>query len=221
MNPTAQAFLKVFIAIVILAGLTTTIMIMTIDNPSLFNGKIIAICLLLLLYGITGSICLATANKKEHNLLGIAGVIMSAVTFLYTSILILGEVSQTELSKLSFCMFIASVALAHICFLFYITTRNKYAFIARITATIFISISSLLIIKKIFEVNSSFFNFPTPSETYVRIFFASLVLNFTATLLVPLCNRLNDPDVEEFVLTSEPLPDHSTTIIASNEDIQS
>jgi hypothetical protein len=55
------------------------------------------------------------------------------------------------LLKLGFALFILSIALAHISLLHYFNLQNKYAFYARITASIAISLFSLLLIMRIFE----------------------------------------------------------------------
>jgi hypothetical protein len=204
MNSTNQSFLKVFIAIVILAGLSATIMILVSDSPSPTGSKLLSIAFSFIFYGITGTICWATARKSEHNLLGSAGMIISAVAFLFTTILIAGEVESTDLLKIAFSLLIASIALAHICFLFYINVQNKYAAIARILAALFISFFSLLIITKVFDIDEGLFFMRGPGENYIKMVLASLVLDLTATLLVPLCNKLPDSTPTELVITSEP-----------------
>jgi hypothetical protein len=204
MNPTNQSLLKIMIGIVILAGAVATLVIMTSDYISPGSNKLLSITFSLIFYGITGSICWAAARKKEYNLLGNAGMIISVVTFLLTTILIVGEVESEDMLKLVFCLMIASIALAHISFLFYITVQNNYTAIARILATVFISLFSLLIITKVFDVDSRFFFMGGISETYIRMVAASLILDLTATLLVPLCNRLQNTTTTELVITSEP-----------------
>jgi hypothetical protein len=202
MNQTNQLLLKLLIGIVILAGVGAAIMIMTSNNVSSGGNKLLTIAFSFLFYGITGSICWAITRKREHNLLGNSGIIISAVAFLFQTILIVGEVDSTDMLKLAFSLFIVSIALAHICFLFYITVQNRYASMARVLATLFISIFSLLIITKVFDIDS--FSFMRgPGETYIRFVFATLVLDLAATLLVPLCNRLLDTTSYELMSTSE------------------
>jgi hypothetical protein len=207
MNSTAQSFLKILIAIVILAGATATIMVMVADEPSAGGSKILSIAMSLIFFGITGSICWAAARKPQHNILGNAGMIVSAVAFLYTTMLVLGEVDSTAMLRVAFCFFIASIALAHISFLFYINARNKYASIVRVLATLFITFFSLLIITKIFEVDDGLFFMRGFDLTYIRLVFSSLILDLTATLLVPLCNQLDiETPTVELEIGNEPSP---------------
>ena len=193
---------------VIIAAVLSSIMIMTSNDPSPGNAKLLMIAFSFIFFGITGSICWATARKSEHSILGNAGMIISAVAFLYSTILILGEVESTSMLKMAFCFFIASFALAHISFLFYVNVKNKYASIARIVATLFISFFSLLIISKMFESDSNFFLMGLSAGIdYMRLVFTSLILDLAATLLVPLCNQLDvNAAPMEFEIDSEQQP---------------
>ncbi len=208
MNQNNQQPLKVLIGLVILAGLAATIIVLSSDDFNPWSSKTLAIALSLLFYGITGTVCWAVTRKKEHNILGYAGLAVAGVGFLLNTAGILGEFKSTEMLKLTFNLWIASIGLAHISFLFYITVQNRYASIARTVATIFIAIFSLLIISKVFGIDEEFFFLTENYTTYLRLILAAWVLDLTATLLVPLCNQLQvqRPAELEFSPTVAELP---------------
>jgi hypothetical protein len=78
--------------------------------------------------------------------------------------------------------------------------QNKYAHTARITATVFISIFSTIIIVNIFGAGEGIQSLMN-AQSILKVGTASLVIDLAATLLVPLCNRLK---VEETVKLSFP-----------------
>jgi len=188
-----QQFIKVSVIVVIIAGLLGALAVIS-SGIGLENAKMISISLILIIYGITATICMVVTSKPAYKTLGTAGMIVSGIAFLLTLIMIIGEIGNEELLKGSFAFFIASVALAHICLLHHFNLQNKYALYARITATAAIAIFSFLIIIRIFEPFLSLTAL-VYNQSILKIILASLIIDLAATLLVPLCNRLkmNEP----------------------------
>ncbi|HMK26299.1 MAG TPA: hypothetical protein VK483_09740 [Chitinophagaceae bacterium] len=203
MNPNNQQFIKVSIIVVIIAGLLGALAVMS-SGIMLANGKMIAICLLLIIYGITATICMVVTSKPAYKTMGTAGMIVSVIAFLLALIMIVGTVENEELLKTTFAFFIASVGMAHICLLHHFNLQNKYALYARMTATAAIALFSFLFIIRIFEPFLSLTAL-VYNQSVLKIILAALIADLAATLLVPLCNRLkvNDP-AEQLTLTSEP-----------------
>ena len=198
-----QQFIKVSIIVVIIAGLLGALAALS-SGIMLANGKMISICLLLIIYGITATICMVVASKPAYKTMGMTGMIVSGVAFLLKFVMILGEIGNEYLLKAAFVLFIASIGLAHICLLHHFNLQNKYALYARMTATAAIAIFSFLFIIRIFEpfisLNSLIYN-----QSVLKTILAALIVDLAATLLVPLCNRLKvDDPAEQLTITSEP-----------------
>jgi hypothetical protein len=156
-----QQFIKVAVIVVIIAGLLGALAVLS-SGIMLANGKMIAVCLLLIIYGITATICMVVTSKPAYKTMGIAGMFVSGVAFLLAFVTIIGEIGNEYLLKAAFVFFIASVGLAHICLLHHFNLQNKYALYARMTATAAIAIFSFLFIIRIFEpfisLNSLIYN---------------------------------------------------------------
>ncbi len=198
-----QLFIKVSVIVVIIAGLFGALAVMS-GGIGLENAKMISISLALIIYGITATICMVVTRKPAYKTLGTAGMIVSGIAFLLAFIMIVGAIGNEELLKGGFSFFIASVALAHICLLHNFNLQNKYALYARMTATAAIAIFSFLIIIRIFEPFLSLTAL-VYNQSVLRIILASLIVDLAATLLVPLCNRLNvDTPAGQLPITSEP-----------------
>lgn len=203
MNQNNQQFIKASVIIVIIAGLLGALAVIS-GGIGLENGKLIAISLSVIIFGITATICMVVTRKPAFKTLGNAGMIVSGLAFLVAFIMIVGAIESEEILKIGFALFIASVALAHICLLHNFNLQNKYALYARMVATIAISIFSLLIITRVFEPIISLTSL-VYNQSIIKILLSSLIVDLAATLLVPLCNRLkvNAPAVQ-ITNTSEP-----------------
>ena len=158
MNPNNQQFIKGAIITLIIAAAIAVLTVLAGDSigrgAGEFTGKLFLACFSLIFFGITTAISMVVTEKPQYKILGNAGMVVSAVAFLLILILIFAGVrseSDLTIAKLAFALFIASIALAHICLLHHFNLQNKYAHFARITATIFISLFSLIIIVNIFE----------------------------------------------------------------------
>ena len=141
--------------------------------------------------------------KPEYKNLGNAGMIVSSIAFFIILILIFTGVGRdVTIAKLAFALFIASIALAHICLLHHFNLQNKHAHSARITATIFISLFALVLIITVFSTDeglSALMN----SADMMKMGVASLIVDLAATLLVPLCNRLKVEEPVKLSFTEE------------------
>ena len=199
MNQNNQQFIKVSVIVAIIAGLLGALAVLS-SGIGLENAKMISISLVLIIYGITATVCMVVTGKPAFKTLGTAGMIVSGIAFLLALIMIVGEIGNEELLKLGFASFIASVGLAHICLLHHFNLQNKYALYARMTATAAIAIFSFLIIIRIFEPFISL-NALAYNQSILKIILASLIVDLAATLLVPLCNRLK---INEPAVTPEP-----------------
>jgi hypothetical protein len=204
MNQNNQQLIKISIAIVIVAGLLGALSVISGDI-GVSSMKIFALSLLIIIYGITATISMVVNRKPAYKTLGTAGMIASGLGFLLSAIVILIEIEETGILQLASSFFIAAIALAHICLLHYFNLQNKYAYYARITATIAIAVFSLILITRIFEPFPNLNSFGG-NQSILKILVAALVIDLAATLLVPLCNRLevHDP-AEVLTITSEPL----------------
>lgn len=203
MNQNNQQLIKVSIAVVIVAGLLGALSVISADI-GVSSMKIFALSLLIIIYGITATISMVVTRKPAYKTLGTAGMIASGLGFLLSAIVILIEIEETGILQLASSFFIAAIALAHICLLHYFNLQNKYASYARITATIAIAVFSLILITRIFEPFPNLNSFGG-NQSILKILVAALVIDLAATLLVPLCNRLEvDDPAEVLTITSEP-----------------
>jgi hypothetical protein len=213
MNSTNQQFIKGAIITVIIAGAIAALIVLAGDSAGRgsgeITGKLFLMCFSLIFFGITAVISMVVTEKPQYKMLGNAGMIVSAAGFFVVMILILAGVGNQRdmiIPKFAIALFIASIALAHICLLHHFNMQNKYAHYARMTATIFISIFSLVIIVNIFGAGDGLQSLMNVQSSG-KIVTASLIIDLAATLLVPLCNRLkvNAPE-EQLTITSEPPP---------------
>ncbi len=213
MHQNNQQLIKASIVIVIIAGLLGALSIVATGiGPA--SAKLFSLSLSLIIFGMTTTISMVVTRKPEFKLLGIAGMVVSGMAFLLFFIMILGETGGEGLLKLAFALFIAAIALAHICLLHHFTLQNKYALYARITATIAIAIFSLILITRIFEPLPNLYSLAS-NQSMIKILVAALIIDLAATLLVPLCNRLKvDEPAEQLSFASEQLPpqEEQTTI---------
>ncbi len=204
MNPQHPQWIRTSVVIVIIAGLFGAFSVIS-EGIGLTSGKIFALSFSLIFFGITAAIPMVITRKPECRALGMAGMAVSGVAFLLVALLILGEIGNEVLLKFTFSLFIASIALAHISLLYYFNLRNKYAHYARTSATVFITLFSFLLIVRIFEpfpgLNALAYN-----QSTLKMLVASLVLDLAATLLVPLCNRLQPDQQQGTGMNDEQLP---------------
>ena len=209
MNPNNQQFIKGAIITIIIAAILGTLIVMGGDmlgwGEGNFAGKLFLISFSLIFFGLTATISLVVAEKPQYKNMGNAGMIVSAAAFFCVLILIFtGVDNDLTIAKITSALFILSIALAHICLLHHFNLRNKYAHTARLIATIFISLFSLVIIINIFSTGDGLQSLMNGQST-IKMVMASLIIDLAATLLVPLCNRLEVKEpVEELTISVEP-----------------
>ena len=215
MNTNNQQFIKGAIITVIIAGAIAALTVLAGDSVGRgageITGKLFLVCFSLIFFGITAAISMVLTEKAQYKSLGNAGMIASVIAFFLVLILIFAGVNNENdltLVKLAFAFFIASIALAHICLLHHFNLQNKYANYARITATIFISVFSLIIIINIFGTGNGLQAMVNGQST-LKLGFTSLVIDLAATLLVPLCNRLNVEEPVKLSFSDEQPPPHN------------
>jgi hypothetical protein len=189
MNQPNQQLIRTSVIIVIIAGLFGALSILA-DNIGFTSAKMVSLCFSLIILGITATISMVVTRKPEYKTLGMAGIVTSAACFMLLLLIILAEITNEEILKLAFTLFIASIAIAHISLLHHFNLQNKYALYARVTATIAISIFSIVLITRIFEPFPSLYSLAY-SQGAMKILVAALIIDLAATLLVPLCNRLH------------------------------
>jgi len=204
MNQNNQQLIKVSVIIVIIAGVLGALSILA-GGIGAANAKLFSISLNLIFFGITATISMIVTRKPEYKALGMAGMIVSAITFLLFFMMILTETGGVGFLQLTFCLMISSIALAHIGLLHYFNLQNKYALYARMTATVAISIFSLLLIIKIFEPFPSIYRLGY-DQSALKLLVAALIVDLAATLLVPLCNQLKVEEPVELTFSSEESP---------------
>jgi len=189
-------FIRGAIIALIIAGVIGVLTVLAGDSMGRgtgdFTGKLFLVSFSLIFFSITAAISMVVTEKQQYKGLGNAGMIVSMIAFLITLILIFAGVGDGEdpiLAKLAFALFIASIALAHICLLHHFNLRNRHAHNARMTATIFISIFALVIIITVLGSGDGF-QMLTGGQSVMKLGMGSLVADLAATALVPLCNRL-------------------------------
>lgn len=207
MNQNNQPLVKVLITLTILAAITASILIYTSDteegsNP--FAGKLFSICYAFLSYGVLAAICWAATRKKEYKILGSAGMMISVLAFVFITILILDENKSESTVKLALSLMVASLGMAQICFLFYLTAQNKYTTTARMVATIAIATYSLLIISRIISGLDDFFYMGVTFRNYLKAIISLFIIGLGGCLLVPLCNQLEKPQELELETKIDP-----------------
>lgn len=188
-------FIKAAVIAVIIAGAIGALLVMGGGSFDIGGAKAFGICLLFIIFGITAAICMVTAEKATHRMLGNAGMITSGAGFLVAAISILGEIRDQSLVQIGGALLIASIALAHICLLYHFTLQNKYAHYARTAAVTAIGLFAFLFIIRIFEPMMDIYSL-AGSQSSIRLLIAALMIDLAATLLVPLCNRL-EPSAQQ------------------------
>jgi uncharacterized membrane protein len=190
-----QQFIRGAILTLIIAGVIGILTVLVGDSFGVatgdFTGKLFLTCFSLIFFGITGAISMVVTEKPEYKNLGNAGMIVSVLAFFITLILIFAGIGDEDvtLPKFAASLFLAAIALAHISLLHHFNLRNRHAHNARMTATIFISIFTLVIIILLFS-SRGFFSGMGDIQTLSKVIMGSLVADLAATALVPLCNRL-------------------------------
>jgi cytochrome c biogenesis factor len=212
MNPNNQQFIKGAIITVIIAAAIGALTVLASDSVGggggEITGKLFLVSFSLIFFGIMAAISMVVTEKPQYKNLGKAGMIVSAAAFFLVLILIFAGIDDDiTIAKLAFALFIASIALAHVCLLHHFNLQNKHAHTARIIATIFISLFSLVIIINIFGAGEGLQSLLVNGQSMAKVGMTSLIIDLAATLLVPLCNRLqvNEP-VEELNLTPKQPP---------------
>jgi uncharacterized membrane protein len=207
MNPNNQQFIKGAIITVIIAAAIGVLTVLAGDSAGRgagdFTGKLFLVSFSLIFFGITAILSMVVTAKPAYKNLGNAGMIVSVIAFFLILILIFTGVGEDiTIAKLAFALFIASIALAHICLLHHFNLQNKHAHSARITATIFISLFAFVIIINVFGAGDGFSALMN-SQGMLKMGMASLVIDLAATLLVPLCNRLKAEEPVKLSFTDE------------------
>ncbi len=197
--------IKLMVIAVIVAGILGALTVMAIENFGNTGIKIFAICLVLIVCGIMATVSLVVGERAEYKTLGAAGMIVSALVFLLTLIVIIGEIENVGFLKFVFSLFILSVGLSHISLLHYFSIQNKYARYARMTATVAISLFSILLITRIFGTFGPYYESLMYSQATYKISLVAFLFDLAATLLVPLCNRLDIPEKIEIDFDEGPV----------------
>jgi hypothetical protein len=188
MDQNNQQLIKGSIITVIVAGILGALSVLA-GGIGIATIKIFSLSLTLLIFGVTATISLVVTNRAKYRTLGTAGVFVSALGFLLTAVIVIGEAGDEGVMKLAVSLLLLSIALAHICLLHHFTLQNKYAVYARTTATVAISVFTLVLILRIFEPLQNMYMMLYNQGT-LKLVVASLIVDLSATLLVPLCNRL-------------------------------
>jgi len=197
-----QKLILTSVIIVIIAGVFGALSVIA-EGIGVTSGKIFACCLFLLIFGILATICMVVMRKPELFTLGMVGVFVSIAGFALTFLMIVANIFDEVLLKMTGVLFVVAIALAHISLLYHFNLQNKYAVYARITACIFISLFTFLLILRIFEPLSSMTSMFL-DQSMLKIMVACFILDLAATLLVPLCNRLEiQQPIEELQFTDE------------------
>lgn len=201
-------FIKGAIIAVIVAAAIAVLTVLAGDSLGVatgdITGKLFLVSFSFIFFGITAAISMVIAEKPEYINLGNAGMIVSAIAFFVVLLLIFtGVNTDLTFAKLAFALFIASIALAHICLLHHFNLRTRHAFNARMAATIFISIFSFIIIINIFGAGGGYQSL-MGAQSMMKFGIGSLVADLAATLLVPLCNRLPAEEPVKLSFTDEP-----------------
>ncbi len=219
MNLNNQQTIKGGIITVIIAGALCVLTILASDSMGSGGGKLFSICFSVIFFGITAVISAVAGKHPDYKGLGNAGAIVSGIAALMVVVITLGEPTDKLIYQLTGSLTIAAIALAHISLLHHFKIQNKYANQARTLATVFISIFSLIIISLIFESGENFEYslMRAGSETIGKLLASSLVVDLAATLLVPLCNRLDVKDETPTLSFTE----ESTTPPAADEQNKS
>lgn len=188
--------IKPAVIAVIVAGSLGSLFVLGGDfMMSVGSAKLFGISFLFILFGITAAISMVLSEKSDYKSLGKAGMITSVSGFLLGAISIISEFREVAMVQLSGALLIASIGLAHICLLYYFNLQNKYAYYARTTAVTAIAVFSFLFMIRLFEPMMDIYALAY-SQTSGKLLVAALIIDLSATLLVPLCNRLEVPPVE-------------------------
>ena len=202
MEQNNQQLIRASIVTVIIAGALGALTVFAGDL-GIATAKILALCMTLLIFGIMGTLCFVVTSQLKYKTLGTAGMIVSALGFLLTAIMVIGETGDEGMMKLAVCLLLLSIALAHISLLHHFQLQNKYAVYARTTATVAISIFTLCVVIRIFEPVQNFYMLLYNQGT-LKMVVASLVVDLAATILVPLCNRLQVNE-QQYAVTETPV----------------
>jgi len=194
MKQTPQT-IKTLVIAVIIAGILGALTVLAIETIGTAGIKIMGVCLVLIVCGIMATVSLVAAEKPETKNLGMAGIIVAGLVFLLSTVLIVAEVSDAGFLKLVLSLFVLSVGLTHISLLHCFSVQNKYARYARMTATVAISLFTILLITRIFDTFGSYYyeSLIYNQSTY-KVGMVAFIFDLAATSLVPLCNRLDVPE---------------------------
>ena len=200
--------IKALVIAVIIAGILGSITILAIDSLGVEGIKVLGICLSLIIYGICGAVCMVVSEKPAYKTLGGAGMIIAVFAFVLTAVVIIAEIGDAGFLQFLSSLFIILLGLSHICLLHHFNLQNKYASYARITATVAIALFTLLSVVRTFDSFLFYESFFYNQATY-KIIFVAFVVDIAATLLVPLCNRLQVPEKAELNFEESPSADLS------------
>ena len=198
--------IKVLVIAVIIAGLFGAITVLASAGMGMEGAKAFAISMCFIFYGLLSAAPMVLAEKPEYKTLGIASMVVSTLAFILTVAAILAEITDAGLLKFIVSLFILSLGLAHICLLHHFNLQNKYAQYARMTATIAITLFTFLIIIRVFDSFMVYDSFLYNQSTY-KITIVAFIIDLTATLLVPLCNRLQVTEKVEMNFEEAPPAD--------------
>lgn len=214
-----QHLFKALIIIAIITAIVAILALLSFSERTFNFGvlKLFGLCLSLLAFGLTATVSMVISEKQDYKLLGIAGVIVSAIGFLFFALIIITGIQNQTQSRIASILSISTLSITHISLLHLINPQNRFAQYARNTATIAICLFSLLWINQIFQSFPFLFIPGVGGDlTQVKLLMAAFVVCLTATLLVPLCNRLNikEPNNEVFIPQEEAI----NTEITNNSD---
>ena len=206
MNQNNPQLIKASVVTVIIAGILGVLTILAGDIGAT-SGKVFILSFALILFGILGTICMVVTRKPEYKTLGLAGMFIAGLGFLLTFIIVLTDLGDEGISKFALVCLILSIAMAHICLLHHFNLQNKYAVYARITATTAIAIFSFCLILRVFQPIQGLYSLAYDQST-LKLLASAFVVDLAATLLVPLCNRLQvaAPSIELDLGKETPAP---------------
>lgn len=133
-------------------------------------------------FSLTGLCSSVIVYKQGLKTFSIIGMIVSALAFFTTAVMIWGGYDFEVPWKLMFIFIVLSVSIAHVSLLLKMTPKNKTIKNILIGTVIFIALVALMLIKSIIS------NF-TENEFYFRLLGVCSILDVLGTILLPILNR--------------------------------
>jgi hypothetical protein len=190
-----QSLLKIAILFLVFAGVSLALLSVFLgDTPSKFTGKFMSICLISLLFGILAALSYGAITSIQSKGVALVSIIINVVGFLLSSLLIIFETKSAGMIRTVFALFVSGIALTQISRLYKTEIVNRYAYIARITASVCIALFTIIILITIFSLDIEAFGLfrSNPiSETTGRSITAIFALDFCFTAATPLLNKMD------------------------------